>query len=215
MVMSVTVAGRRAVGRGGVALAGVAVALTAAGCNGASSASQSTSSTSTTATVGGSSPPPSATPSASPSDQQAQAYGAAVKTYNEYWAGLEQILKTGGDPLKIRPVARGEAFSYAIAVSREASASGYRIAGTLSNVYVRPSDFTFGGTTKNPSRVKIQGCQNVGSAHYVDRNGKPVPTAPGAAKSVRVDATVVNFSPVLNKNWVLDDLKTTAVKSCS
>jgi hypothetical protein len=215
MGMSGTVAGRRAVGRGVVALAGVAVAVAAAGCNGAGSSSPSTSSSSTTATIGGSSSSPSATPSASPSDQQAQAYTAAVKTYNDYWTGLERILKTGGDPLKIRPLARGEAFSYTIAVSREATASGYKIAGSLSNVYVRPSEFTFGGTTKNPSRVKIQGCQNVGSAHYVDRKGRPVPTPSGAAKSVRFDVTVVNFSPAVNKNWVLDDFKTTAVKACS
>lgn len=211
---SVAVTGATSVGRRAVVLAALTVAFGAAGCSGGSAASQSGTATSKTATIGGTSPSPSTTPSASPSDQQAQAYAAAVKTYNDYWSGLERALATKGDPTRLARIARAGAFSYAVGVAREASSKGYTLKGHIQNVYVRPSTFVYGATTKNPSRVSLTSCQDLSTNSYVDKSGKKVPRDADAAKFIKFDATVVNFSPSLTRDWEVDQLKTTVVTSC-
>ena len=206
--MSVTVAGR-----GPLVLAALVVALGAAGCSGDGSATSTSPSTSTTATIGGATSP-SASPSPSATDRQAQAYAAAVKTYNDYWQGLENTLVTHGDPTRLARIARADAFGYAVAIAREASSQGYTLKGHLTNVYVKPTGFVFGGTTKNPSRVTLTSCQDLSTNSYVDKSGRTVPKDADAAKFVKFDAKVVNFSPSLTKDWQVDGLKTTVVKSC-
>ncbi len=206
--MSVTVAGRAP-----VVLAALAVALGAAGCSGGGSATSTSPSTSTTATIGGATSP-SASPSPSATDRQAQAYAAAVKTYNDYWQGLENTLATRGDPTRLARIARADAFSYAVAVAREASSQGYTLKGRITNVYVKPTAFVFGGTTKNPSRVTLTSCQDLSTNSYVDKSGRTVPKGADAAQFVKFDARVVNFSSSLTEDWQVDGLKTTVVKSC-
>jgi hypothetical protein len=152
--------------------------------------------------------------SASPSDQQAQAYAAAVKTYNEYWSRLANVLATHGDPTQLGRIARADAYSYAATVAQYASSNGYTLRGHFKNVYVKPTSFVYGGTTKNPSRVMLASCQDLSANSYVDRSGRRVPRGADAARFVKFEAKVVNFSPSVTKDWVVDDLKTTAVSSC-
>jgi hypothetical protein len=211
-------------GHGGgrrLALAVMVVGLMtgAAGCSGDSPSSSATRST-TTATIGG--PSTSATASASPSasasassDRQAQAYAAATKVYNDFFTGIVRTINSGADPTRLRGISRGEAFSYAVVSGREAEAHGYKVEGTISMVYVRPKSFTYGGSTANPSKVGIDGCQDLRTVRYVDRNGKPVPRGSGAADFLRYTVTAVNFTPSVSAGWVLDDFKNVKVPSCA
>ncbi len=208
--MNVTVAGRR-----GVALTALAVAFGAAGCSGGNSTVATGSSTSRTATIGAASPSESTAAGGSGSSQQAQAYQAAVKTYNDYWQGLENALATHGDPTRMARIARADAFSYAVTVARYATSKGYTLKGHIDNVYVRPTGFILGGTTKKPSRVTLTSCQDLSENSYVDKSGRSVPRDADAAKFVKFDSTVVNFSSSLTKDWQVDGLKTTVVKSCA
>ncbi len=212
--MNATLVGPRRLGARTCVLAVAAVALAASGCGGGSSTSQQAPTASTTATIGGSSPTATATPTPSATDQQAQAYAAAVKTYGRFWRDLVSVINKPGDPTSLGGIARGEAFSYAVQVGRGAISRGYRVRGTVTDEYVRTVSFRFGGTTDKPSVVVLQSCQDLATASYVDAKGRPVPRSASAAKFLRFDVTVVNFSPSVTQNWALDGFKTTAVTSC-
>lgn len=194
----------------------VATALVLGACGGGSSSTQGSGTPSTTATISGSSPSASAsaTPTPRPSDQQAQAYAAAVKVYRQYWGDLFAIINNGGDPTRMRSISRGAALSYAIQVADGAISRGYKVRGSISDVYLKPTGFNFGGTAKKPSVVTLATCRDLSTIGYVDAKGKPVPRSPGAAKFVRYDYTVVNSSPSLTKAWQLQGIKSTVVKSC-
>jgi hypothetical protein len=213
--MNATLVGPRRLGARTCVLAVAAVALAASGCGGGSSTSQQAPAASTTATIGGSSPTATATPTPSATDQRAQAYAAAVKTYNEYWSTFARILRTGGDPTVIRGISRGEAFNYAVQTGRSVDNKGYRLKGRISHAYITPEGFVYGGSTKKPSRVRIRDCQDLRTAQFVDRQGKLVKREAGAATFVRFDVSMVNFSSSIDTEWQLDDFKTTAVESCS
>ena len=207
--MSATVADR-----GSLVLAALVVALGAAGCSGDGSATSTSPSTSTTATIGGATSP-SASPSPSATDRQAQAYESALKTYNAFWTQFTDILRKQSEPLALRPIARGEAFSYAVQTARDAKAQGQRLSGSVSHLKLEPKSFAYGGTTQKPTRVQLQDCQDLSTAQFVDRNGKQVTRDADSARFVRFDVTMVNFSPSLVNEWQVDGFKTTAVTSCS
>ena len=197
----------------GVACLALAGATALSGCSGSASSSSSAPIT-TAATIGGSSASPSSSPSPSASDQQAQAYAAAVAVYKQYWKRLVETVNKRLEPTLMRDIARGEAFGYGVQLARNAKAQGYKIQGIVSDTYVRPTGFTFGGTTDKPSTVTLQSCQDLSNAGYVDAQGKAVPKDPNGPKFVRFDTTVTNFTPSLTSEWLLDDFKTTPVKSC-
>ncbi|HYY11439.1 MAG TPA: hypothetical protein VE781_10900 [Kineosporiaceae bacterium] len=198
----------------GVACLALAGATALSGCSGSASSSSSAPIT-TAATIGGSSASPSSSPSATTGDQQAQAYAAAVSTYKQYWQQLLTIINKRRDATELRGISRGEAFSYGLSVAREAQIAGYTVDGPIKDVYLRPVKFTYGGSTKNPSNVTLQACQDLSTGHLLDSKGRQVPKDPKGPKFLRLDLTVTNFTPSVTNEWQLDDFKTTPVASCS
>ena len=192
----------------------LALAVVLAGCGGSSSQAPS-SSTSTTATIGAPAPSSSASPSPSTGDQQAQAYAAATAAYDRYWNRLVEIINKRQESTLLRGSSRGEAFIYGVAVARESLGNRYTVTGRIKDVYLRPLGFTYGGRPRNPSVVRLQACQDLSTAGYVDSKGKRVPKAPGGAKFLRLDMTATNLTSSVTTGWLLDGFKTTPVESCS
>jgi hypothetical protein len=191
----------------------VLTALALAGCNGGGTSSTTagpSASTARTATI-----PPAASPTASTSSEQDQAYAAAVTAYKSFVQTLDQVERDGGKhPERFDRVAVGLALAQARAIAEGFRVSERHTVGKTVLAYVRPGRFVPATTASGKARVQIKSCEEPGGAYAVDRSGKRI-ALKHAPTAVAYTIDVEGPGGSGGAPWLVSGLRTDLVKSCS